>query len=63
MSATVKTLVKFANVSKIMEAATFLHGLGLLDKPPNEYVKAYVLANPDINAALNPCNPKEPLKP
>ncbi len=44
-----EALEKIATLPKILEAATFLHNLGLLDVLPNEVVKRYMGANPDIN--------------
>jgi hypothetical protein len=42
-------LTKIAMLPRILEAATLLHELGLLEEQPNESVKRYVQANPDIN--------------
>lgn len=42
-------LAKIAMLPRILEAATLLHELGLLEEQPNEPVRRYILANPDIN--------------
>jgi hypothetical protein len=52
MSDVAKTMVKFAMLAKILEAARLLYELGLQEEAPNETVRRYVLANPDINEAL-----------
>jgi hypothetical protein len=43
---------KIASLPKILEAAKLLYELGLQTEQPNETVKRYVLANPDINKAI-----------
>jgi hypothetical protein len=47
-----KTLAKIATLPRLLDAATLLKSHGLIDGEPHEYVKRYVLANPDINATL-----------
>jgi hypothetical protein len=51
MSNTV-VFAKIASLPKILEAAQLLYELGLQTEQPNETVKRYVLANPDINKAI-----------
>jgi len=46
------TLAKIATLPKILEAAKLMYELGLSQEQPNEVVKRYVLANPDINEYL-----------
>jgi len=46
------TLAKIATLPKLLEAAKLMYELGLSQELPNEVVKRYVLANPDINEYL-----------
>jgi hypothetical protein len=48
-----KVMLKIATIPEILKAAGLLHKLGLQTELPNETVKRYVLANPDINEAIS----------
>ena len=47
-----ETMAKIAALPKILEAAQLLHEFGLQQETPNETVRRYVLANPDINETI-----------
>lgn len=49
----IKALTSMSMLPRILAAAQLLHELGLQSEPPKETVKRFVLANPDINEALN----------
>ena len=48
-----QTMTKIALLPGILEAATLLYELGLINDLPHVVVKKYVMANPDINERLN----------
>jgi flagellar biosynthesis/type III secretory pathway ATPase len=45
-------IAKMAVLPEILKAATLLHELGLQAEQPNETVKRYINANPEINQFL-----------
>lgn len=47
-----RAMAKMANLPRILSAAQVLHDAGLITEAPNEVVKRYVLANPEINEML-----------
>lgn len=49
---TITTMGKIALLPNILSAAQLLYELGLSKETPQETVKKYVLANPDINEFL-----------
>ena len=46
------TLVKFAKLPTILEAAKVLYDNGLIKLEPHEVIRIYLRKNPDINEAL-----------
>ena len=52
MTDTITTMGKIALLPNILSAAQLLYELGLSKETPQETVKKYVLANPDINELL-----------
>ena len=48
-----ETIAKLAEVPRVLQAATLLHSLGLIDQEPSCIVRKHVKKHPEINQLLN----------